>query len=71
MSTIKCGLIYVAFMAAIYTVIVGLCYMWVIHVDADYWKLPLVGAFNAILNIGGNKLMRQIFNGTDTTVEDK
>lgn len=65
MNVIKCGLIYIAFMAAIYSVIVGLSYFWVIHVDADFWKLPIVGALNAILNVIGNKMMRRVFNAMD------
>ncbi len=44
---------YIAVTAAIYTVVVGLAWAWVLGVDFDWWKLPLIGALNGTLTLIG------------------
>ncbi len=42
---------YIAATAAIYTVVVGLAWAWVLGADFDWWKLPLIGALNGTLTL--------------------
>lgn len=52
-------------MAFTYAVICGLSWHWILGLPFDWWKLPIIGAFNGVLNMLVAFSGRKIFEHED------
>lgn len=45
--------------ALIYLIVCGIAWSWILNLDFSLWKLPFLGAFQAILVTIGNDIIKK------------
>ena len=56
---------YIVTMTFIYTLICGLGWSWALNLDFELWKLPIIGAANAFLQVVMNAFARYFFEAKE------